>query len=102
MPFEVTKVEKSQQTEEPGGAVHRQHVAAGGRQEARFLSRRTMRAAQDLYEGMDVGEDGPVGLITYMRTDSVRISVGPSPWCAIHRKAVSRKPLLPAGWPEQL
>ena len=39
-----------------------------------FSSRRTMRAAQDLYEGMDVGEDGPVGLITYMRTDSVRVS----------------------------
>src|SRR5690242_6560037 len=33
-----------------------------------------MRAAQDLYEGMDVGEDGPAGLITYMRTDSVRVS----------------------------
>ena len=39
-----------------------------------FSSRRTMRAAQDLYEGRDVGEDGPVGLITYMRTDSVRVS----------------------------
>ena len=33
-----------------------------------------MRAAQDLYEGIDVGEDGPVGLITYMRTDSVRVA----------------------------
>ncbi len=33
-----------------------------------------MRAAQDLYEGIDVGEEGPVGLITYMRTDSVRVS----------------------------
>src|SRR6185437_10642829 len=39
-----------------------------------FSSRRTMRAAQDLYEGMDVGEDGPVGLITYMRTDSPEVS----------------------------
>ena len=39
-----------------------------------FSGRRTMRAAQDLYEGMDVGEDGAVGLITYMRTDSMRVS----------------------------
>ena len=39
-----------------------------------FSSRRTMRAAQDLYEGIDVGEDGPVGLITYMRTDSPVVS----------------------------
>ena len=37
-------------------------------------ARRTMKAAQELYEGVDVGEHGTVGLITYMRTDSLRIS----------------------------
>lgn len=35
---------------------------------------RTMRVAQDLYEGVDVGEGGAVGLITYMRTDSVNVA----------------------------
>jgi len=35
---------------------------------------RTMRIAQELYEGVDVGEGGPTGLITYMRTDSVRVA----------------------------
>ena len=35
---------------------------------------KTMQIAQKLYEGIDIGADGPVGLITYMRTDSVRIS----------------------------
>ncbi len=35
---------------------------------------RTMRIAQDLYEGIDIGEGGAVGLITYMRTDSVNVS----------------------------
>ena len=39
-----------------------------------FSSARTMRIAQQLYEGLDVGEEGPVGLITYMRTDSVRVA----------------------------
>lgn len=39
-----------------------------------FQARRTMKAAQELYEGVDVGEMGTVGLITYMRTDSLRIS----------------------------
>src|SRR5207244_4197422 len=34
----------------------------------------TMRLAQQLYEGIDVGSEGRVGLITYMRTDSTRIS----------------------------
>ncbi len=39
-----------------------------------FQARRTMKAAQELYEGVDVAGIGTVGLITYMRTDSLRIS----------------------------
>jgi DNA topoisomerase-1 len=39
-----------------------------------FGNRRTMSVAQDLYEGIELGEQGSVGLITYMRTDSVRIA----------------------------
>ncbi|WZO96295.1 type I DNA topoisomerase [Isosphaeraceae bacterium EP7] len=40
----------------------------------RFSGKRTMKIAQELYEGIDVGGDGPTGLITYMRTDSLRVS----------------------------
>ena len=39
-----------------------------------FNAGRTMRVAQQLYEGIAVGEEGPVGLITYMRTDSINLS----------------------------
>ena len=39
-----------------------------------FITKRTMSIAQALYEGVDVKGFGTVGLITYMRTDSVRIS----------------------------
>src|SRR5699024_8247969 len=39
-----------------------------------FSASRTMRAAQTLYEGVDIEGHGTVGLITYMRTDSLRIS----------------------------
>lgn len=39
-----------------------------------FTTKRTMMIAQMLYEGVDLGEEGPQGLITYMRTDSPRIS----------------------------
>src|SRR6186713_1917705 len=40
-----------------------------------FGSKRTMRVAQDLYEGIEIGSDeGPQGLITYMRTDSTRVA----------------------------
>src|SRR5260370_26113844 len=40
----------------------------------RFRPRNTMRIAQQLYEGIDLGDEGSTGLITYMRTDSTRIS----------------------------
>jgi DNA topoisomerase-1 len=40
----------------------------------RFSAKKTMMTAQKLYEGIELGEEGPVGLITYMRTDSVRIA----------------------------
>lgn len=40
----------------------------------RFSVKKTMAVAQKLYEGIELGDQGPVGLITYMRTDSVRVS----------------------------
>ncbi len=40
----------------------------------RFSPKKTMQLAQKLYEGIDIGEEGLVGLITYMRTDSTRLS----------------------------
>ena len=39
-----------------------------------FTAKKTMTVAQQLYEGIDLGGEGPVGLITYMRTDSVQIA----------------------------
>lgn len=40
-----------------------------------FAAGRTMRVAQQLYEGLDIGEEGTVGLITYIRTDATRVAV---------------------------
>jgi DNA topoisomerase-1 len=74
MPFVVSKVEKRQRKKRPGAPFTTSTVQQEAAKKLSFSSRRTMRAAQDLYEGIDVGEDGPVGLITYMRTDSVRVS----------------------------
>lgn len=39
-----------------------------------FSAKKTMTVAQQLYEGVEIGKDGPMGLITYMRTDSTRVS----------------------------
>src|SRR5689334_19324136 len=74
LPFVVTKVEKRHRRKNPGAPFTTSTLQQEAAKKLGFSSRRTMRAAQDLYEGIDVGEDGAVGLITYMRTDSVRVS----------------------------
>ncbi len=52
-----------------------------------FAASRTMQVAQRLYEGIEVGAEGPVGLITYMRTDSTRISADAVEACRAHIKS---------------
>ena len=74
LPFQVTKVEKRQRRKNPGAPFTTSTLQQEAAKKLGFSSRRTMRAAQDLYEGKEVGEDGPVGLITYMRTDSPEVS----------------------------
>ena len=67
---DLKSVEKVYRPKPPFTTSTMQQVAAS---KLGFTSRRTMRVAQQLYEGINVGS-GRVGLITYMRTDSVRIS----------------------------
>ena len=49
----------------------------------RFSAKKTMLIAQQLYEGIESGGGEPVGLITYMRTDSTRIAAGSGPGSAV-------------------
>ncbi len=74
LPFVVTKVEKRNRRKRPGAPFTTSTLQQEAAKKLGFSARRTMRAAQDLYEGMEIGEDAPAGLITYMRTDSVRVS----------------------------
>jgi DNA topoisomerase-1 len=74
LPFVVTTVERKQRKKRPAAPFTTSTMQQEAAKKLGFSSRRTMRAAQQLYEGVEVGEDGPVGLITYMRTDSVRVS----------------------------
>ncbi len=69
---DVKRKEKRKNTAAPFKTSTLQQEAA---KKLGFGSKRTMRLAQDLYEGIDLGgEEGTVGLITYMRTDSTRVS----------------------------
>ncbi len=68
---EIEEVEKFDKAEAPFKTSTLQQQAAI---RLKFSGKRTMKIAQELYEGIDVGGDGPSGLITYMRTDSLRMS----------------------------
>jgi DNA topoisomerase-1 len=72
--YRVGKVDEKEQRRYPKPPFTTSTLQQEAFHKLGFSSARTMRLAQDLYEGMDIGESGPVGLITYMRTDSVRIA----------------------------
>jgi DNA topoisomerase-1 len=74
LPFVVSKVEKRRRNKRPGAPFTTSTIQQEAAKKLGFSSRRTMRAAQDLYEGIELGNEGAVGLITYMRTDSVRVA----------------------------
>ena len=70
----VAKVEKKQRKRNPAPPFTTSTLQQEAARKLGFGAQRTMRVAQRLYEGVDFGE-GPVGLITYMRTDSVNLAV---------------------------
>jgi DNA topoisomerase-1 len=69
----VTKVDKKQRKRNPSAPFITSTLQQEAARKLGFTAQRTMRIAQQLYEGMDVGS-GAVGLITYMRTDSVHLA----------------------------
>ncbi len=72
--FVVTNLKKSQRKKQPAPPFTTSTLQQEASRRLSFQARRTMKAAQELYEGVDVEDMGAVGLITYMRTDSLRIS----------------------------
>ena len=73
--FPVTEVKRREKRKNPSAPFTTSTLQQEAAKKLGFASKRTMRLAQDLYEGIDIGgEDGAQGLITYMRTDSTRIS----------------------------
>jgi len=72
--FIVQNVEKKERKRNPTPPFITSTLQQEAARKVNFPSNRTMRIAQGLYEGVEIGEEGPVGLITYMRTDSMRIS----------------------------
>jgi DNA topoisomerase-1 len=72
--FGCTEVKRRERRKNPSAPFTTSTLQQEAAKKLSFGSKRTMRIAQDLYEGIDVGPDGAVGLITYMRTDSTRVA----------------------------
>lgn len=72
--FEVKEVKRRERTRKPLPPFITSTLQQEASRRLRLASSRTMRIAQQLYEGIELGDQGSVGLITYMRTDSPRIA----------------------------
>ncbi|HET6761386.1 MAG TPA: type I DNA topoisomerase [Gemmatimonadaceae bacterium] len=72
--FQVTEVKRRERRKNPGAPFTTSTLQQDAAKKLSHGSKRTMRLAQDLYEGIDIGDEGAVGLITYMRTDSTRVA----------------------------
>lgn len=72
--FLVQSVERKEKRRNPVAPFITSRLQQEAARKLRFSAKKTMTLAQQLYEGMEIGKEGPTGLITYMRTDSTRIS----------------------------
>ena len=73
-PFSVSKIKRQDKTRSPAPPFITSTLQQEASRKLNMSPRRTMSIAQQLYEGVDIAGEGTVGLITYMRTDSLRLS----------------------------
>ncbi|MGC4375624.1 type I DNA topoisomerase [Fictibacillus sp. Mic-4] len=72
--FKISSVQKKERKRNPAPPFITSSLQQEAARKLNFRAKKTMMLAQQLYEGIDIGKEGTVGLITYMRTDSTRIS----------------------------
>ncbi len=72
--YRVQQVKKGTRQRRPAAPFTTSTLQQEASRRLGFTARRTMMVAQQLYEGIDLGKDGLIGLITYMRTDSTNVS----------------------------
>jgi DNA topoisomerase-1 len=72
--YRVAAVESKERLKQPYLPYITSTLQQDGSSRLRMTPKRTMKVAQELYEGIELGQKGPVGLITYMRTDSTRVN----------------------------
>ena len=70
----VEKIQKRERKQRPVAPFITSTLQQEASRKLRFTAKKTMLVAQQLYEGLEIGSEGSVGLITYMRTDSTRVA----------------------------
>ena len=93
--YKVTSVEKKEKRRNPVAPFITSTLQQEASRHYGFSSSRTMGIAQSLYEGVDLGNEGAEGLITYMRTDSVRVAPEAIDAVRTHILSVYGKDFLP-------
>ncbi|MEX0691131.1 MAG: type I DNA topoisomerase [Gemmatimonadales bacterium] len=94
-PFVVTEVTRKQRRKRPQAPFTTSTLQQEAAKKLGFSSQRTMRTAQQLYEGIEIKGEGAVGLITYMRTDSTRVADSAMQAVRAFIRANYDKPYLP-------
>lgn len=72
--FVVRAIERNEKRRNPVAPFITSRLQQEAARKLRFTPKKTMTLAQQLYEGVEIGTEGPLGLITYMRTDSTRVA----------------------------
>jgi DNA topoisomerase-1 len=72
--FIVEKIDRKERKRRPVPPFITSRLQQEAARKLRFTARKTMQVAQQLYEGVEIGGEGSVGMITYMRTDSTRVA----------------------------
>jgi len=73
--YQVARVTRKERRRNPSPPFTTSTLQQEAARKLGFGSRKTMQVAQQLYEGLQLGDEGSVGLVTYIRTDSVRVAV---------------------------
>jgi DNA topoisomerase-1 len=94
--YTVSKVEQKDRPEKAAPPFTTSTLQQQASIRLRFPTKKTMFLAQKLYEGVELGPEGAVALITYMRTDSTRVAEEALTACREHIDAQYGKPYLPA------
>jgi len=74
VPFEVLEMKRKERKRNPAAPFITSTLQQEAARKLGFTTKKTMMLAQQLYEGLTLGKQGPVGLITYIRTDSTRVA----------------------------